>query len=55
MRATAAAIPVIATLLTAVVGAIACSSNSIASDGSAIADDRDITSTDVGERVLAEP
>jgi hypothetical protein len=43
------------TLLTAVVGAVACSSNSRASDGSAIAADRDATSIDASEGNSAQP
>jgi hypothetical protein len=46
---------IITTLLTAVVGAIACSSTSRASDGSTVAADRDVTSIDASERNSAQP
>src|SRR5262245_46736146 len=45
----------ITTLLTAVVGAVACSSNSRASDGNTVAADRDATSVDASERSSAQP
>jgi hypothetical protein len=44
-----------ATLLTAVVGAVACSSNSRSSDGGAIEADRGVTSIDASEGKPAQP